>query len=73
MKLPAEWDGVTTAVTFPVTFGAQVTIKCIDGYLKTSGDDIISCNGGSSYIYSSEPVCKQGKSPDKINNGIFKK
>ena len=45
---------------FPVKFGAKVTVKCSDGYSKTSGDDEVTCDGETKYKYTSVPVCQKG-------------
>ena len=58
-KLPTSWTGVTTDVTFPVKFGAKVTVKCSDGYYN-SGDDEVTCDGNTNYKYTSEPTCWEG-------------
>ena len=58
--LPSSWTHVTTDVKFPVKFGSEVTVKCSDGYSKTSGDDVVTCQGDGNYKHISVPVCKKG-------------
>ena len=66
--IPTSWTGVTTEQTFPVMFGTKVTVKCSDGYSKTSGDDEVTCEGDENYKYSSIPVCQKGLTNVSYNN-----
>ena len=45
---------------FPVKLGTKVTVKCSNGYSKTSGDDEVTCDGDTEYTYTVEPVCQKG-------------
>ena len=47
-------------MTFPVTFGTKVTVKCSVGYSKTSVDDEVTCEGDGNYKHTSVPVCQKG-------------
>ena len=59
-KLPIKWADVSTDVSFPVTFGTKVTVKCSVGYTKTSGDDEVTCQGDTDYKFTSVPICQKG-------------
>ena len=59
-KLPISWSGVTTDVTFPVTRGTVVTVRCATGYTKTGGDVVVTCDRDTVYTYTSVLSCKSG-------------
>ena len=58
--LPPTWRKVTTDTKFPVPYGTKITVKCAEMYFKTSGDDVVQCDGGTSYKYNSVPICTPG-------------
>ena len=40
---------MTTHVIFPIAHGTKVTLECFHGYEQVSGDDIVTCVGGSNF------------------------
>ena len=58
--LPFSWYGVTTDTQFPVSYGTEITVKCTEGYSKSSGNDMVTCRGGAKYRYTAVPICKAG-------------
>ena len=58
--LPADFTNTATSTSFPVLYGAKVTVSCGTGYSRQSGDTVLQCRNGTSFTYQDKLDCKQG-------------
>ena len=58
-KIPTTWTNMKTQPELSVSAGTKLTIKCSKRYAIKSGDKVVTCNGGSNYIFTEKPVCSR--------------
>ena len=57
--LPAEVAELTTAETFPVSYGTEVTVTCGEVGVELRGDSVVTCEDGEGYTYGVTPKCNR--------------
>ena len=59
---PTTLSHLTTDTSmFPVNYGTSLSVQCKTGYSLTAGDSQITCVKGTSFSWSSKPLCTLGK------------
>ena len=53
---------IETTTVFPVVISTEVTVSCVDEYsLEDPNNNVMTCQGGTTYEYQEIPTCKPGK------------
>ena len=64
--LPETWTNMNTDTVFPVNYGDVATVTCSTGSVL-SGDNVITCQEGTEFIYTDVPTCSVlGKPSNEI-------